>query len=180
MSEEQVTRDGRSPHGFPVRVKTIGPNGQDQVERIVFASARRHPKLKEHLEGIRQADVEYAYLTRKLALASRRLFAAGGGDMFATDEALATTPVQSAAELDQELEAARAAMEEVSKAEDAGEQKTLDLRVDFYRAALRCAGYTDELIEQYLPALPLERFHELRRLCLTGCGLADFTGPAST
>lgn len=147
-------------NGIPVKIKVERQDNPEEfdIERPVFATARKHPKLKGCLKEIMKASVRQDVAERKAALVYERLREAANDD---------------------EIEAAGEAVVAATEAvENAGEE-LLRLVQEFVVEGFLGAGYPPDAANRYASYVPPERLSDLKATCLLGSGSLDFTNQAS-
>ena len=167
--KEDVGMNPQAPHGLPIKV--FAHDGTS-IETIMFASARKDPKLLGMIKKIDKAERDIQRLQAEAELFYPRISAvciplnATGED--APDKATVEAAIEGATKLRAELDGL------IDKTSDLDESR-LDAICSFYEAGLTAAGYNDEMLELHYPLLSVRSYPEIRLICRTGCGIADFT-----
>ena len=167
--KEDVGMNAQAPHGLPIKV--IAHDGTS-IETIMFASARKDPKLLGMIKKIDKAERDIQRLQAEADIFQPRISAVciplnGTGDD-TPDTATVDAAIESATKLRAELDVL------IDKVSDMDESR-LDAICSFYEAGLTAAGYNDEARDLHYPLLSVRSYPEIRLLCRTGCGIADFS-----
>ena len=142
-------------NGIVITLKAPDADGaMTQVERPVFATARRHPELLAKLKAIARADIAETAAARRHALANDALVAAATSD---------------------DVDACQKAAEATADAVQAASEAVFAAVRAFVLEGFMGAGYTSDAAERYADLVPAERIAELKARCMLGGGIVDFT-----
>gem|GEM_PF-6303719 len=167
------TQIAGSPHGLPVKIET----GDGEVRKVMFASARKHPKLLGMMKKISEAEADVDLAAAAFNLASRRLMRLETR-IPSTDEMVADGAPTTAQLESEELAEAGKQYTAAQQRQDAADIARAKAMYDFFIEGLLGAGYTREVAEEYVQYFDAERYHMLRLNVLAGCGMTDFLPPS--
>ena len=139
-------------HGIPIKIRTVNELGNDEPKTVMFASVRKHPKLREFINKLDELEGKEQIATRVL---------------FASFEKLEDVK-------DKDRATVEAASQKAQKEYQKIVTKRLETIQDFIIEGMIGAGYGQDNVDLYLPYFDPDRYQELINRSLVGCGRLDF------
>lgn len=147
-------------NGIPITLKVPREDNPEECDLLkpVFATIRKHPKLRQSLADIRKANVAHEVAEKRLTLAYNQLVDAANDD---------------------EVEKAGDAIAARSEAYEKASENLVNAVHDFVVEGFLGAGYPPEKAEEFAALIPADRLVELKAATMVGNGSLDFTNRAS-
>jgi hypothetical protein len=165
MSTPVEGMNTEAPHGLPIKVFS---HDGTSIETILFASARKEPKLRGMIKEIDALERKMTGLQSQAEMIPIEAEAEQAEMSAAKDGKDPKKVLQAVRELRQKGEKL---VQEIDDIND----KRIDKICEFFEAGLKSAGYSGEPLEMHYQLLAIKNYPEIRLVCMTGCGIADFT-----
>lgn len=153
-----------APHGLPIKV--LAADGTS-IETVVFASARKEPKL---LGIIKEIDNLQQEMQEKQSEAEMLPF-----EFQAIQAELEDAENSDPSKLLDKAKRLRKKGDALTREIQDAFDKRIQKICDFFEAGLKAAGYSGDVLERHYSFLSVEKYEEIRLICMTGCGSVDFT-----